>query len=566
MEYAFSVGTFAIIWAILVLSLNVLLGYGGQVSLGHAALFGVGSYATAVAMTRFEMPFLLAILISIVVTALVGAFIGLPSLRVKHDFLVLVTIGINFIFVGVVSYTDFLGGTLGIVGIPQPRILGRVLENWHYFIFCLILLLVVMLATGKLPRTWGGLGLISLRDDEDAAAAVGVGPARYKIIAFTLAGAVAGLGGALYAPYVGNVSPGRFNFIESVTLMSMLIFGGLGTVRGAVLGGATLKVLPEVLRGFSEYRFAIYGLILLFSILFMPQGVLGRDSWLGGKIDAWRARLGRRGENAARDHRSGTNRQRVPSGSMSDAGHELVASAVTVDFGGLRAVDNVSIRVRSGEILGLLGPNGAGKTTLFNAIVGAVKLSSGRITVDGREIQGLPPHQTVRQGVARTFQIVRPFSSMSVHENVTAGLGAPYYPRVGAFIRSISEAHGAAHAVVEELNLGEFNAIRADSLPVGLLRKLEVGRALATGAAVLLLDEPAAGLSHAETEELAAEVKRIAAGGKAVILVEHNMRFALGLCHLVVVLASGKIIAEGSPAEIVHHPDVISAYLGEEEK
>lgn len=574
MDYAFSVGIFAIIWAILVLSLNVLLGYGGQVSLGHAALFGVGAYATAVAMTRFEMAFVPAILLSIVVTALVGAFIGLPSLRVKHDFLVLVTIGINFIFVGVVSYTSFLGGTLGIVGIPQPLVLGRVLENWQYFVFCLILLIVVMLATSRLPRTWGGLGLLSLRDDEDAAAAVGVNPARYKIIAFTLAGAIAGLGGALYAPYVGNVSPGRFNFIESVTLMSMLIFGGLGTVRGAVLGGATLKVLPEVLRGFSEYRFAIYGLILLFGILFMPQGVLGKDSWLGRKFDTWWAGLRRhqRAEGTDRDEtdgrrasKRGTVSRREAGGALHEA-HELVASGVTVDFGGLRAVDNVSIGVRSGEILGLLGPNGAGKTTLFNAIVGAVKLSSGRITLDGQEIQGLPPHRTVRQGVARTFQIVRPFPSMSVHENVTAGAGAPHYPTTRAFVTPTSNAHETAHAIAEELNLGEFEAVRTDSLPVGLLRKLEVGRALATGADVLLLDEPAAGLSHAEVEELATEVKRIAAGGKAVILVEHNMRFALELCDRIVVLASGKIIAEGSPEEIVRHPDVISAYLGEEPK
>ncbi len=568
MEYLFSIGIFAAIWAILVLSLNVLLGYGGQVSLGHAALFGVGAYSAAVAMTRYDVGFLPAILIAMVITAAVGAVIGLPSLRVKHDFLVLVTIGINFIFIGVVSYTKFLGGTLGIVAIPQPAIAGLVLQNWQYLIFCLVVLGLVMFSTARLPRTWGGLGLQSLRDDEDAASSVGVNPALYKIVAFTLAGAIAGIGGALYAPFVGNVSPGRFNFIESVTLMSMLIFGGVGTVRGAVFGGMVLKTLPELLRGVSEYRFAIYGAILLLTILFMPRGVLGEGSWLGLKIDRWFGPL-RRGTDAAaapppRPRKAPDPPLPKSRGGTQDAAHELVAEGITVDFGGLRALDDVTIRVRSGEILGLLGPNGAGKTTLFNAIVGAVKITKGRIALDGAEMQGLPPYATVHRGVARTFQIVRPFASMSTAMNVLAGLGNQIYGRADAFFRPSSERAEQAHTIARDIGLGAQMDLRADALPVGLLRRLEVGRALGTGASVLLLDEPAAGLTFSETEELAAEIKRIAASGKAVVLVEHNMRFALGLCDRVAVLALGKLIAEGSPEDIVKNPEVISAYLGEE--
>jgi len=567
MEYLFSIGIFAAIWAILVLSLNVLLGYGGQVSLGHAALFGVGAYSAAVVMTRYDVGFLPAILVAMVVTAAVGAVIGLPSLRVKHDFLVLVTIGINFIFIGVVSYTKFLGGTLGIVGIPQPSIAGLVLENWQYLLFCLVLLGLVMFATSRLTRTWGGLGLLSLRDDEDAASSVGVNPALYKIVAFTVAGAIAGIGGALYAPFVGNVSPGRFGFIESVTLLSMLIFGGLGTVRGAVFGGAVLKTLPEMLRGVSEYRFAIYGMILLLSILFMPGGVLGRESWLGRKIDSWlgtpgrapEKAVGKPGPSAAKNARTITGRD-VKAGVL----HELAVEDVTVDFGGLRALDNVTIRVRSGEVLGLLGPNGAGKTTLFNAIVGSIRLTNGRVTLDGTELHGLPPHRTVRRGVARTFQIVRPFPSMTVTTNILAGVGMPVYPRPDAFVRPASEGISEARTIVGGMGLASQAEVLSNALPVGLLRRLEVGRALATGAHVLLLDEPAAGLSYAEVEELAGEIKRIAASGKAVVLVEHNMRFALGLCDRVAVLASGKLIAEGTPEEIVKNPEVIGAYLGEE--
>jgi branched-chain amino acid transport system permease protein len=562
-DYLFSIGIFAAIWAVLVLSLNVLLGYGGQVSLGHAALFGVGAYTAAVAATRYELGFLPALLAALVVTAAVGAVIGLPSLRVKHDFLVLVTIGINFIFIGVVAYTDFLGGTLGIVGIPQPSLGGRPLENWEYFLLCLVVLAAVMYLTSRLPRTWGGLGLIGLRDDEEAASAVGVDPARYKIVAFALAGAIAGVGGALYAPFVGNVSPGRFSFLESVTLMSMLIFGGVGTVRGAVFGAVVLKTLPEVLRGFNEYRFAAYGMLLLLSIVFMPQGVLGRDSWLGRRLDRWlgRAEVGQvpagRAPAAARP-------ARVPRRAAGTTHAELAIEGVTVDFGGLRALNGVSLRVRSGEVLGLLGPNGAGKTTLFNAIVGAVPLTSGRVVLGGEEIQRLRTHATVARGVARTFQIVRPFQSLTVAGNVLAGIGAPEYPRLGAFWRPNARGAGAAREVVEEVGLAELADVRSEALPAGLLRRLEVGRALATGAGVLLLDEPAAGLTHAEAEELAAEIRRIADAGKAVVLVEHNMRFALGLCDRVAVLASGELIAEGTPEEIVKDQRVIAAYLGEE--
>jgi branched-chain amino acid transport system permease protein len=580
-EYLFSVLIFAVIWAILVLSLNVLLGYGGQVSLGHAVFFGLGAYTSAIALTRFELPFLAAIVVSSLVTAIIGGLLGLPSLRVRHDFLVLVTIGMNFIFVGTVSYTKFAGGTLGIVGIPRPSLFGATLNNWQYLLFCLTWLLLVMAFSARLPLTWGGLGLLSLRDDEDAASAVGVSPARYKITAFVISGAIAGIGGSLYAPFVGNVSPGRFGFLESVTLLSMLIFGGVGTVRGAVFGGMVLKVLPEVLRGFSELRFALYGLILLLGILFMPQGVLGRDSPIGHWIDGLRPK---RAKSVPRTQLTPTPSEgagapvgaRTPSRTRTQGTatvvdehqtvelHVLEARDVTVDFGGLRAVDHVNMSVRSGEILGLLGPNGAGKTTLFNAIVGSVKLTSGKVLLDGEEIQRLPPSTTVRKGVARTFQIVKPFVSMSVQGNITTGLGAHTYPKVQAFAKPYRNSASAAAEVAKALHLPHAADERTDTLPVGLLRKLEVGRALATDAPILLLDEPAAGLSHDEVEELAEAIRGIARSGRAIILVEHNMHFAMNVCDRIVLLASGQIIAEGTPTEVATDPDVIRAYLGEE--
>ena len=397
MEYILSIATFAVIWAILALSLNIILGYAGQVSVGHAAFFGIGAYTYAILATRFHYPFLLNILIAVLFTAIVGAILGLPSLRVRHDFLVMVTIGLNFIVVGILTYTDFFGGAMGIVGIPVATIFGLKIKGLAYLITCTIFLILTAWISWALPRTWGGLGLSALKDDEAAAKSVGISHARYKIIAFALSGALAGLGGALYAPFVGNVFPDRFGFHESVTLVSILVFGGVGTVRGAIFGAIVLKSLPEFLRFGGEYRFAFYGALLLITILFLPEGVLGDKSPVWRQVLRgwqWMLRLVKN-KDKTRSKVQLESRHFMdckPSLPPSDVGNNsLEVHHVTVDFGGLRALDDVSFIVHSREILGLIGPNGAGKTTLFNAIAGVVPLSGGRIVVNGKEIQGNRP-------------------------------------------------------------------------------------------------------------------------------------------------------------------------------
>jgi branched-chain amino acid transport system permease protein len=279
--YVISVAVFVGIWVTLALSLNILTGYAGQVSLGHAAFFGIGAYTSAVLAVRYGMPFWLDFLGAIVITGLVGTVLGLPSLRVRHDFLVLATMGINFVVVAVFKYVDFFGGAMGLVNIPAPSLFGATFRGgtpylalvWAYAFFA-------WLVSWYLSKTWTGLAFQTVRIDEDAAAAVGVSVPRFKIYAFGISAALAGGAGSLYGHFIGSVFPDTFVFVESIAILSMVIFGGVGTLRGPIVGAIILKAAPEVLRFVQDYRFTIYGALLVLMMLFQPMGLIGDGSWL----------------------------------------------------------------------------------------------------------------------------------------------------------------------------------------------------------------------------------------------------------------------------------------------
>ena len=279
--YAISVAVFVGIWVSLALSLNILTGYAGQVSLGHAAFFGIGAYASAVLAVRYHVPFLGDFLAAIAVTGLVGIILGLPSLRVRHDFLVLATMGINFVVVAIFKYVRFFGGAMGLVDIPAPMLFGVAFRGglpylalvWAYAFVC-------WLVSWYLSKTWVGLGFHTVRIDEDAAAAVGVSVPRFKIYAFAISAALAGGAGSLYGHFIGSVFPDTFSFVESIGVLSMVIFGGVGTLRGPILGAILLKAAPEMLRFVQNYRFTIYGALLVLMMLFQPMGIIGDGSFL----------------------------------------------------------------------------------------------------------------------------------------------------------------------------------------------------------------------------------------------------------------------------------------------
>lgn len=278
--YLVSVLTFIVIWTMMAMSLNLLVGYAGQVSLGHAAFFGIGAYTEAVCTVNVPMPFPMDLVMSVLVSAAIGGLLGLPALRVRHDFLVLATIGINFIVVAIFRYTPALGGALGIVGIPPFEVGGVEFLGLNMLLLTLGLAVLLFIGQWLLLRSWFGLRLMAIREDEDAAAAMGINTASTKIWAFVIAAAAAGLAGAFYARQLGSVFPDNFGFIESVSVLTMVVLGGPGTLIGPVIGAVIIAGMPEYLRPIREWRYVIYGIILVLLMIFEPQGLFGRGSHL----------------------------------------------------------------------------------------------------------------------------------------------------------------------------------------------------------------------------------------------------------------------------------------------
>jgi branched-chain amino acid transport system permease protein len=268
------------IYVILAISLNIITGYAGQISLGHAAFFGIGAYASGMLATKLGAPFYLCLPFAIVATGIVGAILGIPCLRVKEDFLAITTMGINFVVQAVFLYVPFLGGALGISNIPIPSLGGAEMTKPMYLVMVVFFILVAIAVDGWLTRSWAGLALASIREDETAAEMSGVNLTRFKVVAFVLGSAMAGLAGSLYAHFMSFIGAADFGFPESIVILSMVVFGGIGTLRGPIIGAIILGVAPELFRPILDYRTLVYGAMLVFLMRFQPQGLLGIDSFI----------------------------------------------------------------------------------------------------------------------------------------------------------------------------------------------------------------------------------------------------------------------------------------------
>jgi branched-chain amino acid transport system permease protein len=277
-EYSITIGTLIAIQAIVACGLNVIVGYAGQISLGHAAFFGIGAYASALLTTAGGLSFWSALPIVLGITGLIGLFLGLPSLRLREDFLAITTIGINFIVVSIFQYVPFFGGALGIGGIPRIVLFGERLRGVSFFFLTGGFLSITLLICWLFTRSWSGLACFALREDETAASSMGVSPVRFKLTAFILGTAIAGLGGALYAHFMRFISATDFGFPMSVMILSMIVLGGMGTLWGPVLGALVLGILPELFRPLTDYRMFLYAALLLLMIRFQPGGLLGENS------------------------------------------------------------------------------------------------------------------------------------------------------------------------------------------------------------------------------------------------------------------------------------------------
>jgi len=553
------------ILVIAVQGLNLMAGYAGQVSLGHAGLFAVGAYTAAKLALSLGWGFVGDFAGAVVMTMLVGLLLGVPALRVRHHYLAVLTIGFGIMVEKLANEGgSFTGGFAGLTGIPGVILFGRELDAVGTYYVILALAAGLTWGIANMARSRVGRAFLALREGEVAAESLGISEYRYKLLAFVLGSLGAGMAGALYAHVFRYVSPESFTFGVSVEMLVMLLVGGMGTVAGPVLGVGLIQALPELIAGLDAFRLIIYGGILLLAVIFLPGGLV---SLLPRRWREPSEPMPDKGELERLEEQAVELLRRAPGPADVPA---LEVQGLTKYFGGIKALDGVSLRVEDGTIHALIGPNGSGKTTCLHAISGIYRPSGGAVFLRGQEITGRKAYQLAGLGLARTFQRSQIFPRLTVLENVLVGqhswrrtdllqaaLGLP-----GAR-REEREAREFALGLLSLVGLADRANQEAGSLPHGLQRLLEIARALAARPAVLLLDEPAAGLSEPEGEELERLLRRIKELGITILLVEHDMRLVMGISDTVTVLDSGQVICSGAPEAVQSDPRVLSAYLGD---
>ncbi len=563
-----------LITIIMTASLNVTTGLLGQLALGHAGFMAIGAYTSAIftksAALSFGLSLPLSLLLGGMVAALFGMLIGIPALRLQGDYLAIITLGFGEIIRVIIENLEITGGAAGLTRITrmsrafsEDRALSSAIQ--FSLVFWITALIIVSIFT--LGRSRHGRAIISIRENAIAAEATGIPTTRYKLLAFTIAAFFAGIAGGLFAHQTSILNAKNFGFNKSIEYLVMVVLGGMGSITGSILASVVLVALPEMLRGLSEYRLVIYSLLLIVMMLFRPSGLLGTQEF--SMLKAWEAleRLMRR-----LFKRKG-EQTRMPFQPRYDVWEDkpvLEVSNLGISFGGLRAADKVNMRLMNNEIVGLIGPNGAGKTTIFNMLTGVYIPTDGDITLLGKRMNGQQPHGITKDGIARTFQNIRLFKSMTVLDNVKVAFHSRmHYSTLSGILRNsqcTSEERGIDIRARELLRVFEMEDVAdalSSSLPYGQQRKLEICRALASNPKVLLLDEPAAGMNPMETSELMQTIKTIRNRfSVAILLIEHDMKLVMGICERIYVLNYGRIIAEGSPEQIRKNPEVIAAYLG----
>jgi len=569
---------YAVIYAVAAIGLSLLMGLAGQVSLGHAAFFAVGAYTQAILVTRYEINGALAAVAAVGLAMMVGLAVGLPLLRLRGHYLALATLGLGIIVTVVAIETPFLGATSGIFGIPKPDFGGRVYDSPEEYLWLLapVIVLGIILAR-NLVDSRIGRALGAVNDSEVAAETLGVDTYRLRLKVFVLSAGYAGLAGVFFAHWLAVVNPNSANFALSVEFLLIAVLGGLGTVWGAVVGGFAVEFLDEGLRDFipvlvpgasGEVQLIGFGVILTLVMIFLPGGLHQAFKRL---VPTREGKISTNLTSQGSPDSVGEGPLLVREGRPTPGTTLLAVSGLTKRYGGVVAVDNVDLVVAAGEILALIGPNGAGKTTCFNMISGVTAPSSGSVVLSGQRIDGRKPHVFARNRATRTFQNLQVFGSATVLGNVM--VGRHLRSRVGLLRGMLGFAArteeraiiSAARDVIGLVGLADDADRPAADLPFGRQRLMEVARALATDPDLLLLDEPMAGLSGAERRDLARLLRRLRAGGMAIVLVEHDVEAVLALADRVAVLDDGALIALGRPEEIRADPAVLAAYLGVED-
>ncbi len=555
--YPMSVAVTVVTYAILGLGLNVVVGYAGLLDLGYAAFFAIGAYTSSMLQVYVHLSFWETLPAAVAAAAVSGCIIGYPTLRLRSDYLAIVTLGFGEIVRITVTNLSVTGGPNGLYGIPPASVFGTAIvsEDGLYYLG-LFFLVIAVVFTGWLSRSRLGRAWRTLREDETACEAVGVPATKVKLLAYIMGAMVGALAGMFFSAQFGTIDPTSFTFTTSVTILIVVIVGGMGSIPGMILGALIVVGLPEALRPIANYRLLIFALGLVVLMLVRPQGL-------------WPARRSRRGSFTApptsREAQEGPAIERPEPGSLL-----LRVSGLQHSFGGVKAVDDVSFDLHAGEILSIIGPNGAGKTTVFNCITGLVAPQRGAVSLRGeRSLLNVKPHMIVSLGLARTFQGVRLFEGLDVAENCLVGLAAHQgrlVSRHGLLGRTSAQDRREALRWLAFVGLADQAHLLASELSYGDRRRLEIARSLMSGPLALLLDEPAAGTNPTEKRELMDLVRQVRDSGVTVLLIEHDMDMVMGLSDRVIVLDRGAVIAVGPPGQVRRDPRVIGAYLGREEQ
>jgi branched-chain amino acid transport system permease protein len=549
----------SLVFAIGAVGLNVIMGYGGYISLGQSAFIGLGAYTVGIATTKIGGDPFVWVPLAGVVAVLVAALLGVIAMRTRGFAFVIITIAALFILQIIATNWDSLtNGTSGIT--PPLPTWDLAYQNWPFYYSLVALLGASLLLSWWIRRTRIGTGLLAIREDEDKAATIGVDTPVYKIIGFVASAVFLGMAGGIYGYYLGFIDPtGMFDIVISVQIVLAVILGGRGTLWGPVLGAALIEPLNEFSNqelGGGNSRLLIFGGLLALTILLLPKGIIpsvrellerrlqrGKAALVGGRLGARRALNGRPGPEPVR------------------AGRKLLeVKGLAKRFGGVRAVDGCSFAVEEGTISGLIGPNGSGKTTVFNLIGRTMRADAGEIWFDGERLAG-PPWRRAYAGLGRTFQITRVFGEMTVLENVVAPLRSFSWGQLRAGAVSGDEAR-RADELLEFVGMGEYRDQPARALSFGQRKLIELAQVLMLDPKLILLDEPAGGINPTLIARMAEVIRELNQRGTTFLIVEHNMPLVLGLCDPVLVLAQGQCICSGTPAEIQRDSRVLDAYLG----
>lgn len=563
-----------IVYAIVAAGLVLLFGAAGQLSLAHAIFLAVGAFTAGNISGRTSLGIEAEIVLAFVIGAAIGVLVGLPSLRVAGLYLAIATFALSFTGQQLLFNVRSLSGGAGGMPAGPLRLFGQTLANDKALLYLgFVTLAVVLWCVSNLLRCRTGRLLRAIRSSETAVQAVaGVSVGRQKVLAFGLSAGIAAVGGVIYMHTIGYLTPSSFDVSLSILLVVTVVIGGAHSPMGAILGAAFVLGLPEVFRSVQGYEGLLYGAALLLLILFFPRGLMGMFESAIGQVRKWLPAGQQQVPVQAEQHRAPVvpRSQRERRGSRpTGGGAELTLDGVSVEFGGLKAVKNVSATLAAGSVVGLLGPNGAGKTTLFNAISGLAPVH-GAIRLDGVDISGMAVHRRALHGIGRTFQNLNIHADLTVLDHVLLGKDRfiKYHTAAEAFrmpwvLRTEARLRAEATSLLEQLDLGLLLDERVGDLSYGSQKRVDVARALAGGPRLLLLDEPAAGLPSHEADELIDQVLQICdREAITVFLIEHDVEMVTRVANRTIVVDAGEVIADGDPAAVLHEAAVIEAYLG----